>query len=107
MAITVTNSALKQIKKVLSQQANVEGLRVGVKKSGCSGFAYVLGFAEQVEPEDTVFDHDGIKIVVDKQSLGFIDGTELDYRREGLNESFKFQNPNVVASCGCGESFSV
>lgn len=107
MAITVTDSALKQIRKVLSQQANVEGLRVGVKKSGCSGYAYVLGFAERVEPEDTVFHQDGVKIVVDRQSLDFIDGTELDYRREGLNESFKFQNPNVAATCGCGESFSV
>ena len=107
MAITVTASALKQIKKVLSQQKNVEGLRVGVKKSGCSGYAYVLDFAKQVKSEDTIFDHDGVKILVDKQSLNFIDGTELDYRREGLNESFKFQNPNVAGTCGCGESFSI
>lgn len=107
MAVTVTDSALTQIKKVLSRQANAEGLRVGVKKSGCSGYAYVLGFAEHIEPDDTVFDHDGIKILVDKQSLGLIDGTELDYRREGLNESFKFQNPNTAATCGCGESFSI
>ncbi|ADJ28387.1 HesB/IscA family protein [Nitrosococcus watsonii] len=107
MAITVTASALKQIKKVLSQQENVEGLRVGVKKSGCSGYAYVLDFAKQVKSEDTVFNHDGVKILVDKQSLNFIDGTELDYRREGLNESFKFQNPNVTGTCGCGESFSM
>ncbi|KFI22698.1 HesB/IscA family protein [Nitrosococcus oceani] len=107
MAITVTASALKQIKKVLSQQENVEGLRVGVKKSGCSGYAYVLDFAKQVKSEDTIFDHDGVKILVDKKSLNFIDGTELDYRREGLNESFKFQNPNVAGTCGCGESFSI
>ncbi|ABA58122.1 HesB/YadR/YfhF [Nitrosococcus oceani ATCC 19707] len=107
MAITVTASALKQIKKVLSQQENVEGLRIGVKKSGCSGYAYVLDFAKQVKSEDTIFDHDGVKILVDKKSLNFIDGTELDYRREGLNESFKFQNPNVAGTCGCGESFSI
>lgn len=107
MAITVTDSALKQIRKVLSQQAKVEGLRVRVKKSGCSGYAYVLDFADQVEPDDTVFDLNGAKILVDEQSLGLIDGTELDYRREGLNESFKFQNPNVAATCGCGESFSI
>lgn len=107
MAITVTDSALKQIKKVLSRQTNAEGLRVGVKKSGCSGYAYVLGFAEHIKSDDTVFDHDGIKILIDKQSLDLIDGTELDYRREGLNESFKFQNPNIAATCGCGESFSI
>lgn len=107
MAITVTASALKQIKKVLSQQTNVEGLRVGIKKSGCSGYAYVLDFEKQVKLEDTVFNHDGVKIMIDEKSLKLINGTELDYRREGLNESFKFQNPNAVAACGCGESFSV
>jgi iron-sulfur cluster assembly protein len=107
MGITVTESALRQIKKVLSQQAKAEGLRVGVKKTGCSGYSYVLGFVEQVEANDEVFEHDGVKIVVDKQALSLLDGTELDYQREGLNESFKFHNPKVTATCGCGESFSV
>ena len=107
MGITVTESALRQIKKVLSQQAKAEGLRVGVKKAGCSGYSYVLGFVEQVEANDKVFEHDGVKIVVDKQALTLLDGTELDYQREGLNESFKFHNPRVTATCGCGESFSV
>jgi iron-sulfur cluster assembly protein len=107
MGITVTESALRQIKKVLTQQAKAEGLRVGVKKTGCSGYSYVLGFVEQVEADDTVFEHDGVKIVIDKQALGLLDGTELDYQREGLNESFKFHNPKVTATCGCGESFSV
>lgn len=107
MAITITESALKQIRKVLSQQENVEGLRVGVKKTGCSGYSYVLGFAKEVGPDDTLFESDGVKILVDKQALSLIDGTELDYGREGLNESFKFKNPNVAATCGCGESFSV
>lgn len=107
MAITVTDSALKQIKKVLSRQAEAEGLRVRVKKSGCSGYAYALDFAERVEPGDAVFNHDGVKILIDEHSLDFVDGTELDYRREGLSESFKFQNPNVAATCGCGESFTV
>jgi iron-sulfur cluster assembly accessory protein len=106
MAITITESALKQIRKVLSQQ-NAEGLRVGVKKTGCSGYSYVLGFAEEAGPDDTLFESNGVKIFVDKQALGLIDGTELDYGREGLNESFKFKNPNVAATCGCGESFSV
>jgi iron-sulfur cluster assembly protein len=107
MGITVTESALRQIKKVLSQQAKAEGLRVGVKKTGCSGYSYVLGFVEQVEANDEVFERDGVKIVVDKQALSLLDGTELDYQREGLNESFKFHNPKVTATCGCGESFSV
>jgi iron-sulfur cluster assembly accessory protein len=107
MAITVTESALRQIRKVLSQQANAQGLRVGVKKTGCSGYSYVLGFAEEVGPDDALFESDGVKILVDKEALSFLDGTELDYGREGLNESFKFKNPNVAATCGCGESFSI
>jgi len=107
MAITVTESALRQIRKVLSQQVEAQGLRVGVKKTGCSGYSYVLGVAEEVGPEDTLFESDGVKILIDKQALSLLDGTELDYRREGLNESFKFDNPNVAATCGCGESFNV
>jgi iron-sulfur cluster assembly accessory protein len=107
MAITITESALRQIRKVISQQANAQGLRVGVKKTGCSGYSYVLGFVEEVGPDDALFESDGVKILVDKEVLSILDGTELDYGREGLNESFKFKNPNVAATCGCGESFSI
>ncbi|BAW80376.1 iron-sulfur cluster assembly accessory protein [Candidatus Nitrosoglobus terrae] len=107
MAITMTDSAVKQIKKILSQQESIKGLRVGVKKTGCSGYSYTIGFANEIEPDDALFEKDGVKVLIDKQALTLIDGTELDYRREGLNESFKFKNPNINATCGCGESFSV
>ena len=83
------------------------GLRLGVKTTGCSGLAYVLEFADDVDSEDVVFESQGIKILVDPKSLVYIDGTELDYTKEGLNEGFKFENPNVKDECGCGESFTV
>ena len=83
------------------------GLRLGVKQTGCSGFAYVVNYAESIENNDVVFDNQGVKVIVDRQSLGYIDGTEVDFVKEGLNEAFRFRNPNIKGECGCGESFTV
>lgn len=107
MGITLTDRAAEHIKGFLAKNGEGQGLRLGVKPSGCSGLSYVLEVLEAVGPEDIVFEEHGIKVAVDKKSLTFLDGTELDYTREGLNEGFKFNNPNETASCGCGESFSV
>ena len=107
MAITMTAAAADRVRAFLENRGKGEGLRLGVKTSGCSGMAYVLEFADEVDPEDKVFEDQGVKIIVDPKSLLYLDGTELDYRREGLNEGFKFNNPNVKDACGCGESFSV
>jgi iron-sulfur cluster assembly protein len=83
------------------------GLRLGVKQTGCSGYAYVVSYADEINPSDAVFEAAGVKVVVDQGSLQFVDGTEIDFVREGLNEAFKFRNPNVKGECGCGESFNV
>lgn len=83
------------------------GLRIGVKKTGCSGFAYVVNYADAIGSEDVVFDDQGIKVIVDRESLGYIDGTQVDFVKQGLNEAFRFRNPNVKGECGCGESFTV
>lgn len=107
MAITLTASAAARVQKFLQNRGKGEGLRVGVKTTGCSGKAYVLEFVDNVQPEDVVFETQGVKVIVDPKSLLYLDGTELDYGREGLNEGFKFNNPNVKGQCGCGESFTV
>jgi iron-sulfur cluster assembly protein len=107
MALTLTERAAKHIQKSMTQRGKGVGLRLGVKTSGCSGMAYLLEFADHVTEQDQVFESQGIKIIVDPKSLVYIDGTELDYVREGLNEGFKFNNPNVKDQCGCGESFNV
>ncbi len=107
MAITMTPAAAERVKSFLESRGKGAGLRLGVKTSGCSGMAYVLEFVDQVEEEDQVFESDGVKVVVDPKSMVYLDGTELDYGKEGLNEGFKFNNPNVKNSCGCGESFNV
>jgi len=107
MAITLTENAAKQIKKQLIKRGNGVGLKFGVKKSGCSGFAYVLDYADQVAADESIFEQFEVKIIVKKTDLAFLDGTELDYRREGINEAFQFNNPNVTGLCGCGESFAV
>ena len=107
MAITLTDSAANRVRGFLQQRGSGVGLRLSVKKTGCSGFSYVVDYADAVDNEDVVFELDDVKVIVDKQSLEVIDGTEVDYVREGLNEVFKFRNPRAKGECGCGESFSV
>jgi iron-sulfur cluster assembly protein len=107
MAISLTTAAAERVRKYLEKRGKGEGLRLGVRTTGCSGMAYVLEYVDSVEPEDSVYESHGVKVIVDKKSLSFLDGTELDYTREGLNEGFKFNNPNVKDTCGCGESFNV
>jgi iron-sulfur cluster assembly protein len=107
MAITLTQNAASHVRAFLARRGKGLGLRVGVRTSGCSGLAYKLEFADAVNPEDQTFESHGVKVLVDQKSLQFIDGTELDYTREGLNEGFKFRNPRVKDQCGCGESFNV
>jgi iron-sulfur cluster assembly protein len=107
MAITLTESAAGHVQRSLSKRGKGLGLRVGVRTSGCSGLAYKLEFADQAQPGDLEFESHGVKVLVDPKSLQYIDDTELDYTREGLNEGFKFRNPKVKDECGCGESFNV
>ncbi|MBC8519565.1 MAG: iron-sulfur cluster assembly protein IscA [Gammaproteobacteria bacterium] len=107
MAITMTSAAAERVKSFLDNRGQGVGLRLGVKTSGCSGMAYVLEFVDEVEDDDQIFELDGVKIIVDPKSMVYLDGTELDYGKEGLNEGFQFNNPNVKNSCGCGESFNV
>ena len=107
MAITLTEPAADRIRSFLEQRGKGVGVRLGVKTTGCSGMAYVVEFADEVEDADTVFEDRGIKLVVNPKSLVYLDGTELDFVKEGLNEGFKFNNPNEKARCGCGESFSI
>ncbi len=105
--ITLTENAARHVQSNLAKRGKGVGLRVGVRTSGCSGMAYKLEFADVVNPEDHQFESHGVKLVVDPKSLPYLTGTELDYAREGLNEGFKFRNPNVKDECGCGESFNV
>lgn len=107
MGITVTESAATRVKNFLAKRGKGEGLRLGVRPSGCSGMSYIIEYVDKIEENDTVFEAHGVKIIVDKKSLVYLEGTQLDYTREGLNEGFKFNNPNVTGQCGCGESFSV
>ena len=107
MAITLTKKAATRVEKYLESRGKGVGLKLAVKITGCSGMAYVLEFSDEIPAEDHVFESYGIKIMVDPKSLIYIDGTELDFAREGLNEGFQFNNPNVKDSCGCGESFTV
>jgi iron-sulfur cluster assembly protein len=107
MSVTLSERAAEHVSKFLAKRGKGIGVRLGVKTSGCSGMAYKLEFADAAEPEDVVFDSHGLKVLVDPRSLPYIDGTELDYAKEGLNEGFKFNNPNVKDQCGCGESFNV
>jgi iron-sulfur cluster assembly protein len=105
--ITITSQAEIHIKKCLANRGQGIGIRLGVKTTGCSGLAYTLEFVDAVNPEDYVFEQDQLKIVTDPKSLAYLDGTQVDYVRQGLNEGFEFKNPNVKAECGCGESFTV
>ncbi len=107
MAITFTDVAADRVSKFLADRGKGVGLRLGTKTYGCSGMAYVVEFADEIEDTDTVFEDHGIKIIIDPKSLVYLDGTEMDYTKEGLNEGFKFNNPNEDGECGCGESFTV
>ena len=107
MTVSVTPKAAVQIRKALSKRGGGVGLRLAIKTSGCSGYAYALEFADTASTEDLSFESEGVCLLVDAKSLPMIDGTQLDWVREGLNEGFKFNNPNASATCGCGESFAV
>lgn len=105
--ITLTERAARHVQQYLAAGGNAVGLRLGVKRTGCSGLAYVVNVADKIAADDTVFDSAGIKVVVDRDSLQYIDGTEIDYVQQGLNEAFQFRNPNAAGECGCGESFNI
>jgi iron-sulfur cluster assembly protein len=105
--ITLTEKAASHVQSFLAKRGRGVALRLGVRTSGCSGMAYKLEFADAINPDDLQFDCHGVKVVIDPKSLPYLGGTELDYTREGLNEGFKFRNPNVKDQCGCGESFNV
>lgn len=107
MAVTLTERAAQHVANFLAKRGKGVGVRLGVRTSGCSGMAYKLEFVDSVENDDLIFESNGVKVVVDPKSLPYIDGTELDFAREGLNEGFKFNNPNVKNECGCGESFNI
>ncbi len=107
MAITLTEKAATHINRYIDRRGKGVGLRFGVRTTGCSGLAYKLEYVDVAAPEDQVFESHGVKVFVDPKSLPYIDGTELDFTREGLNEGFKFNNPNVKDACGCGESFRI
>ena len=107
MAITLTEKAAKHINRYIERRGKGIGLRFGVRTTGCSGLAYKLEYVDETAPEDRVFESHGVRVFVDPKSLPYIDGTELDFAREGLNEGFKFKNPNVKDECGCGESFRI
>ena len=107
MSISLTESAATRIRTFLAARGHGVGLRLGVRKTGCSGFAYVVNYADAQQSDDVVFEDRGVRVFVDPSSLKLIDGTIVDFVKQGLNEAFRFQNPNVKGECGCGESFSV
>jgi iron-sulfur cluster assembly protein len=107
MAISLTESAANRVQKYLDTRDDSVGLRLGITKTGCSGYSYVINYAEEVGSDDVIFEDRGVRIVVDPDALRLIDGTEVDFVKNGLNEAFSFKNPNVSGECGCGESFNV
>jgi iron-sulfur cluster assembly protein len=107
MAISLTEAAARRVRSFLESRGQGVGLRLGIKKTGCSGFAYVVNYAETIDRQDVVFEDRGVKVVVDSESLKYIDGTVVDFVKQGLNEAFRFRNPNIKGECGCGESFTV
>jgi iron-sulfur cluster assembly protein len=107
MAVTLTATAANRVKGFLAKRGKGEGLRLGVRKTGCSGWAYVVDIADDIGSDDEVFEDQGVKVVINNQSLAFLDGTQVDFGKEGLSETFKFHNPNVKDECVCGESFSI
>ncbi|NND69373.1 MAG: iron-sulfur cluster assembly protein IscA [Halioglobus sp.] len=107
MGVSITEAAANHVAGQLASRGNGLGIRLGVTTSGCSGLAYVLEFVDEERAEDEVFEDHGVKVYIDPKSLVYLEGTELDFVREGLNEGLQFKNPNVSAECGCGESFTV
>ena len=106
MAITLTDSAAERVKHFIATDGG-QGLRVGVRKTGCSGWAYSVQLADAISDEDIVFENNGVRVVVSPESLSFVDGSEIDFVSTGLNRTFQFRNPNVTDECGCGESFTI
>jgi iron-sulfur cluster assembly protein len=107
MSISLTESAANRVKTFLEKRGKGVGVRLGVKTTGCSGMAYTIEFADEIEESDEIFEENGVKVLINPKSLVYLDGTELDFAKEGLNEGFKFNNPNEKDRCGCGESFTV
>ena len=107
MSVSLTDNAADRVKTFLEKRGKGVGVRLGVKTTGCSGMAYTIEFADEVEDSDKVFEEKGVKVIINPKSLVYLDGTELDFAKEGLNEGFKFNNPNEKERCGCGESFTV
>ncbi len=107
MPISLTPAAADRVQKYLAARGHGLGLKLGVRKTGCSGFAYVIDYADRQAPRDLVFEDRGVKVFVDPDSLPLIDGTTVDFVKQGLNEAFRFRNPNIKGECGCGESFSI
>jgi iron-sulfur cluster assembly protein len=106
-SIQLTPAALERMHRFLAKDPAAIGVRFGIKRTGCSGYAYTVDLAEAVAEDDSVFDHDGIRVLVDAKALPFVAGTEIDFQRQGLNSAFVFRNPNATGECGCGESFTV
>ncbi len=107
MAISLTDSAAERVRSHLQKRGTGLGLRLGVTQTGCSGYSYVINYADDIEESDVIFEDKGVKVVVDPEALQLIDGTEVDFIKNGLNEAFSFRNPNITGECGCGESFNV
>ncbi len=107
MAVSLTTRAAEHVQRYIERRGKGVGLRLGVRTTGCSGLAYKLEFADEINPEDATFESNGVRVLIDPKSLAYLDGTELDFVKEGLNEGFKFNNPNEKDRCGCGESFNV
>jgi len=107
MPVSLTPAAAERVRSFIANRGRGVGLRLGVKKTGCSGYAYVVNYADEVAAGDVVFEAAGVNVIVDAESLRYVDGTEIDFVKQGLNEAFRFRNPNVRGECGCGESFNV
>ena len=107
MAISLTEAAADRVRSYLDRRGEAIGLRLGVTETGCSGYSYVINYAEAIKPDDVVFEDKGVKVIVNADALPLIDGTEVDFVKSGLNEAFSFRNPNIKGECGCGESFNV
>ncbi len=107
MAISLTDSAASRVRNHLEARGKGLGLRLGITKTGCSGYSYVINYADEITVSDVVFEDKGVKVVVDPDALALIDGTEVDFIKNGLNEAFSFRNPNIAGECGCGESFNI